>query len=195
MKTQDRPLDQDDLAMADLAEIPDWTVIAGPDGDDAGPEVVRALVHRVMGQTSWQPWPLQAGEVIGADMVSWGFTTRRGTTMIVFDGLAFPDCPDSGWSAYEIGPDDIAAAESGLDAHWPDHLALATRHWGQPDYIGDDSSPTFEDDWEAGAGAGHPPLGRMRGPPPPSPPAATWPSGCAKAPSSICTAPSPRRIR
>ena len=100
MKTQDRPLDQDDLAMADLAEIPDWTVIAGPDGDDAGPEVVRALVHRVMGQTSWQPWPLQAGEVIGPDMVSWGFTTRRGTTMIVFDGLAFPDCPDSGWSAF-----------------------------------------------------------------------------------------------
>ena len=46
--------------------------------------------------------------------------------MIVFDGLVFADCPDSGWSAYEIGPDDIAAAEAGLDAHWPDHLTLAT---------------------------------------------------------------------
>ena len=44
MKTQDRPLDQDDLAMADLAEIRDWTTIAGPDSDDSGPEVVRALV-------------------------------------------------------------------------------------------------------------------------------------------------------
>ena len=48
MKTQDRPLDQDDLAMADLGEIQDWTRLAGPDGDDSGPEVVRALVHRVM---------------------------------------------------------------------------------------------------------------------------------------------------
>ncbi len=68
--------------------------------------------------------------MIGAEMVSWGFTTPRGTTMIVFDGLAFSDCPDSGWSAYEIGPDDIAAAEAGLDAHWPDHLALASAALG-----------------------------------------------------------------
>ncbi|MEV5966124.1 hypothetical protein AB0L70_30425 [Kribbella sp. NPDC051952] len=154
MKTQDRPLDQDDLAMADLAEIRDWSVIAGPDGDESGPEVVRALVHRVMGQTPWRPWPLEPGEVIDAEMVSWGFTTPRGTTMIVFDGLAFPDCPDSGWSAYEIGVDDIAAAEAGLDEHWPIHLALATRHWGQPDYLGDETDAGFVDDWELGAGTG-----------------------------------------
>jgi hypothetical protein len=155
MKTQDRPLDEDDLAMADFAEIQDWTVIAGPDGDDSGPEVVRALVNRVMRHTNWQPWPLQAGETIHQEMVSWGFVTPRGTTMIVFDGLAFSDCPNSGWSAYEIGPDEIAAAEAGLDAHWPDHLALATKHWGTPDYVGDDSSPTFADEWEPGAGDGH----------------------------------------
>ncbi|GAA1604299.1 hypothetical protein GCM10009789_67850 [Kribbella sancticallisti] len=154
MKTQDRPLDEDDLAMADLAEITDWTVLAGPDDDESGPEVVRALVHRVMRHTTWTPWPLDAGEVIDDSMVSWGFTTRRGTTMIVFGGLAFSDCPDSGWSAYEIGPDDIAAAETGLDEHWPDHLELATRHWGAPDYVGDDSTPGFEDQWEPGSGAG-----------------------------------------
>jgi hypothetical protein len=155
MKTQDRPLDQDDLAMADLGEIQDWTRLAGPDGDDSGPEVVRALVHRVMAQTPWQPWPLQQGEVIADEMVSWGFTTPRGSTLIVFDGLVFSDCPDSGWSAYDIGPDDIAAAEAGLDAHWPEHLALATRHWGEPDYVGDDSEPGFADDWAPGAAAGH----------------------------------------
>jgi len=155
MKTQDRPLDQDDLALADLAEIQDWTVLAGPDGDDSGPEVVRALVHRVMAHTSWQPWPLQAGETIGPEMVSWGFVTPRRTTMIVFDGLVFSDCPDSGWSAYEIGPDDIGAAEAGLDAHWPDHLALVTRYFGQPDYVGDDSNPDFDDEWAPGAGADH----------------------------------------
>ncbi|TDO45085.1 hypothetical protein EV643_114230 [Kribbella sp. VKM Ac-2527] len=154
MKTQDRPLDQDDLAMADLGEIGDWTPIAGPDDDESGPAVVRALVGRVMNSTDWQPWPLQQGEVIGPEMVSWGFTTRRGTTMVVFPGLAFPDVTESGWSAYELGPDDIAAAEAGLDAHWPDHLALAITHWGQPDYVGDDSSPTFADDWAQGAGAG-----------------------------------------
>lgn len=154
MKTQARPLDQDDLAMADLAEIRDWTVIAGPDNDDSGPQVVRALVNRVMRHTPWQPWPLQPGEVIADEMVSWGFTTPRGTTMIVFDGLVFSDCPDSGWSGYETGPDDIAAAEAGLDAHWPEHLALATRHWGPPDYVGSDDSPTFADEWEPGAGSG-----------------------------------------
>lgn len=154
MKTQDRSLDEDNLAMADLAEIADWTKIAGPDGDESGEAVVRALVHRVMAATTWKPWPLEPGEVIGDEMASWGFTTARGSTMIVFDGLAFADCPDSGWSAYEIGPDDIQDAEAGLDAHWPEHLALATHHWGPPDYVGDDSSPTFEDEWEEGAGAG-----------------------------------------
>jgi hypothetical protein len=107
-----------------------------------------------MTHTNWTPWPLQSGEVIDASMVSWGFTTRRGTTMIVFDGLAFADCPDSGWSAYQIGPDDIAAAETGLDEHWPDHLALATRHWGEPDYVGDDRNADFDDEWAPGAGEG-----------------------------------------
>jgi hypothetical protein len=154
MKTQDRPLDQDDLAMADLAEIQDWTAIAGPDGDESGPQVVRALVNRVMSHTNWRPWPLEPGEVIDDEMASWGFTTPRGTTMIVFDGLVFSDCPDSGWSAYEIAPDDIAAAEAGLDARWPAHLELATRHWGQPDYVGDDSNPAFADEWEPGVGEG-----------------------------------------
>ncbi len=154
MKTQDRPLDQDDLAMADLAEIEDWIAIAGPDGDVSGPQVVRALVNRVMSQTNWQPWPLEPGEVIGDELASWGFTTPRGTTMIVFDGLVFSDCPDSGWSAYEIEPDDIAAAEAGLDAHWPAHLELAIQHWGQPDYVGDDSNPAFADEWEPGVGSG-----------------------------------------
>jgi len=37
---------------------------------------------------------------------------------------------------------------------WPAHLSLATRHWGQPDYIGDESSVTFVDEWEPGAGTG-----------------------------------------
>ncbi|MDX6294775.1 MAG: hypothetical protein QOH50_3850 [Kribbellaceae bacterium] len=31
MKTQVRPLDEDDLAMADLAEVSDWSRVAGPD--------------------------------------------------------------------------------------------------------------------------------------------------------------------
>ncbi len=153
MKTQDRPLDEDDLAMADLAEIQDWTPIAGPDTDASGPAVVRALVNRVMAGTDWQPWALEAGETIADEAISWGFTTKRGTTMIVFDGLTFADCRNSGWSAYQIGPDDIAAAEAGLDQHWPDHLILARKHWGEPDYVGDDSSPTFLDEWAPNAGA------------------------------------------
>lgn len=153
MRTQDRSLAEDDLAMADLAEVTDWSRVAGPVSDETGPAVVRALVHRVMAATAWEPWPLQPGQVIDEVMESWGFTTRRGTTMIVFSGLVFADCPNSGWSAYDIGPDDIAAAESGLDAHWPEHLALARRHWGEPAYVGDDSSPDFLDEWAPGAGA------------------------------------------
>ncbi|TDO45087.1 hypothetical protein EV643_114232 [Kribbella sp. VKM Ac-2527] len=152
MKTQDRPLDEDDLAMADFAEVADWTKVAGPDTDDTGPAVVTALVNRVMNSTGWTPWPLEPGEKIDDVSASWGFTTRRGTTMVVFNGLAFSDCRNSGWSAYQIGPDDIAEAEDGLDTHWPDHLALARKHWGEPDYIGDDSSETFIDEWAPGAG-------------------------------------------
>ena len=153
MKTQDRPLDEDDLAMADLADVADWTRVAGPDSDASGPAVVRALVQRVTSATDWQPWPLEAGEQIDPAVASWGFTTRRGTTMIVFDGLAFSDCRNSGWSAYEIGPGDIPAAEAGLDEHWPAQLELARKHFGDPDYVGDESSPAFLDEWGPGAGA------------------------------------------
>jgi hypothetical protein len=112
-------------------------------------------------------------------MESWGFTTRRGVTMIVFGGLAFADCPNSGWSAYDLGPDDLAAAEAGLDAHWPEHLALARRHWGEPAYVGDDSRPGFLDEWRRA----------------PARTGATWRSGRGPAPSSTCTATSRRRIR
>jgi hypothetical protein len=153
MKTQDRPLDEDAQAMADLAEVPDWTAVAGPDTEDTGMEVVRALVHRVSAATGWQPWPLEATDTIDETSAGWGFVTPRGTTMIAFAGLVFSDCRNSGWSAYQIGPDDIEQAEAGLDAHWPDHLELARKHWGEPDYVGDESSPAFLDEWAPGAGA------------------------------------------
>jgi hypothetical protein len=153
MKTQDRPLDEDDLAMADFAEIADWTTIAGPNSEDTGFEVIRAIVQRVTSATDWQPWPLEQGEQIDPVLASWGFTTKRGSTIVVFPGMAFADARNSGWSAYEIGPNDIARAEAGLDAHWPDALELARKHFGDPDYLGDDSSPTFLDEWMPGAGA------------------------------------------
>jgi hypothetical protein len=153
MKTQERPLDEDDRAMADLAEVPDWSRVAGPDTDETGHEVVQALVHRVSAATGWRPWSIEPGTRVSDVLESWGFVTNRGTTMIVFNGLAFADCRNSGWSAYDIEPDDVQAAEEGLDAHWPAHLALARRHWGEPDYLGDDSSPTFLDEWAHGAGA------------------------------------------
>ncbi|TCO48319.1 hypothetical protein EV646_104136 [Kribbella antiqua] len=153
MKTQDRPLDEDDLAIADLAEVTDWTPLAGPNSDDSGPAVVRALVQRVTSATDWEPWPLKPGEQIDPVLASWGFTTKRGSTIVMFDGLAFADVRNSGWSAYEIGPDDIALAEAGLDAHWPEHLELARKHLGEPDYVGNDSSPTFLDEWRPAAGA------------------------------------------
>ncbi len=153
MKTQDRPLDEDDLAMADLAEVADWTRVAGPDTDETGPAVVRALVQRVTAATGWQPWPLEPGTEIDDVLESWGFVTRRGTNMIVFNGMAFADCRNSGWSAYDLEPADIPAAAAGLDAHWPEHFELALKHWGEPAYVGDDSRPGFDDEWAPGAGA------------------------------------------
>lgn len=152
MKTQDRPLDEDDLAMADLAEVADWTAVAGPDTDETGPEVVLALIRRVSAATGWRPWPMAPGTQIDDVLESWGFVTGRGVEMIAFNGLVFADCRNSGWCAYDIGPDDISAAEAGLDAHWPAHLELARRHWGAPHYLGDDSVPGFEDQWAPGAG-------------------------------------------
>jgi len=153
MKTLDRPLDQDEAAFADFAEITDWHAIAGPNNDDSGPDVVRAIVQRVTAATDWKPWPLAPGEKIDRAVASWGFTTKRGSTIIVFPGMAFADAPDSGWCAYQLGPDDTAEAEAGLDAHWPDHVALARKYFGEPVYVSDDSNPNFLDEWGPGAGA------------------------------------------
>ena len=153
MKTQDRPLDQDGLAMADLAEVPDWTAVAGPDDNQTGIAVVIELVRRVSAATGWVPWALEQDMQIPDAMESWGFTTRRGIDMIAFNGLVYADCKDSGWAAYQIGPDDIPAAEAGLDAHWPAALELATQHWGEPAYVGTDATPGFDDEWAVGAGA------------------------------------------
>ncbi|MFI5732141.1 hypothetical protein ACIA49_18600 [Kribbella sp. NPDC051587] len=141
MKTADRPLDDDDLAMADLAEITDWTPVGGPDSDDAGPALVRTLVARVTNATGWQPVPLQPREEIDATMASWTFTTKRGSNLVAYDGLVFADTRHSGWVAYEIGPEDLAQAEDGLDAAWPNHLALARKHWGEPDQVADHTDP------------------------------------------------------
>jgi hypothetical protein len=153
MLTQDRPLDEDEAAIADLAEVADWRPIAGPDNDQTGPEVVKAIVQRVTAATDWLPWPLAAGETIDPAIASWGFTTKRGSTIVVFPGLAFADARNSGWSAYRITPDDIPAAEAGLDQAWPQMLDLARKFLGEPDYVGDDSRPDFLDEWRPGAGA------------------------------------------
>lgn len=152
MKTLDRPLDEDDRALADLAEVPDWTKVAGPDDELTGPEMVRTLVQRVSAATGWKPWALEPGEVIDETLASWGFVTPRGSNIVAFDGLVYADCRNSGWSAYDIGPYDIEAAEAGLDAHWPASLDLARRYWGEPDYISDDSQPGFLDEWAPQAG-------------------------------------------
>ena len=153
MKTADRPLDEDERAFADFAEITDWRPIAGPNNNKSGPDVVRAVVQRVTSATDWQPWPLGPGEQIDKSSASWGFTTKRGSTIIVFPGLAFADAMNSGWCAYDIGPDDIAEAEAGLDAHWPEHVELARKYFGEPVYVSDDSNPNFLDEWGPGAGS------------------------------------------
>jgi hypothetical protein len=153
MKTQDRPLHEDDLALADLATITDWTPIAGPDSDSTGPATIKGIVERVTAVTDWMPWELRTPDDVGPHSAGWGFVTPRGSTIIVYDGMAFADARNSGWSAFEIGPDDVAEAEAGLDAHWPEHLELARKHFGEPAYVGDYNDPDFDDAWAPGVGA------------------------------------------
>ncbi len=151
MQTKDRPLEQHDRAMADLAEVIDWKRVAGPESGETGYAVVEALVHRVSAATGWTPWPAEP-DMDFDDLQSWGFDTARGSTMIVFNGLVIPQCQDSGWSAYDLEPGDIAAVEADLDDHWPAHFELALRHWGPPIYTGDSRNPAFVDEYAPGAG-------------------------------------------
>ena len=151
MKIKDRPLEEDAHAMADIADVADWTKVSGPDSPDTGHEVVTALVHRVSAATGWTPWPDKPGTNYD-NLQSWGFETARGTSMIAFNGMVFADVQDSGWSAYDLEPGDIEQAEAGLDKHWPDAYALAVKTWGAPIWASDYRNPDFVDEFWPGAG-------------------------------------------
>lgn len=151
MQTKELSLDLDDRAMADLAEVSDWKKVAGPESGETGYAVVEALVHRVSAATGWTPWPAEP-DLNFDGLESWGFDTKRGTTMVVFNGLVVPLRNDTGWSAYDIEPGDIPAVEAALDEHWPAHVELGFRHWGPPIYTGDHRNPDFPDEYAPGAG-------------------------------------------
>lgn len=141
MKTQDRSLDDDERAMADLADVLDWTRVWGP--VELGRVGVAALAQRVSAATGWLPWPIEESTVIDPDQSSWGLMTRRETLMQVYPGVVLPESPRSGWSAYQIAPAEIPLAEQGLDEYWPRHVELARRHWGEPAYVGMLGQPEF----------------------------------------------------
>jgi hypothetical protein len=152
MKIKDRPYEEDVVAMTDLAEVADWSKVAGPETGEPGYETIKAIVHRVTAATGWKPWPDDGPKANFEKLESWGFETSRGTTMIVSDGLVFADVRDSGWSAYDLTPEDIPAAAVGLDRNWPLHYELALRIWGQPIYASDYRNPDFVDEFGEGAG-------------------------------------------
>ena len=152
MKTLDRPLDDDDRAMADIAEVRDWRRLGGPQAGQTGPVPVRRLIRRVKSGTNWKPWPINRRTVIDDQLDGWGFLTRRNTELAVYDDQVLPHSPFSGWVAFAIEPVDVQEAAAGLDEHWPRKFDLACRHWGQPAYVGIDSKTGFVDDWSPGAG-------------------------------------------
>lgn len=154
MQSMVRPLVDDERAIADIAEVADWRRIGGPQTGETGPMMVRALIQRVKNATGWKPWESRRRSTIDEALDGWGFLTRRRTEMAVYDDLILPHSPFSGWIAYGIGPDDISAAELGLDEHWPAKFDLARRAWGRPDYVGSDSDTGFVDQWAPGAGTG-----------------------------------------
>jgi hypothetical protein len=142
VKTQLRSSDEDERAMADLAEVSDWRSIWGPPG--AGLDAIRALVSRVTAATGWRPW---APGNIDPNRYTWGLVTARETVMLVLPDAVLPESPRSGWSAYEIAPAELAEAEEGLDDHWPAQLQLARRYWGAPVYVGPGDDPRVPPEW------------------------------------------------
>lgn len=142
MKTLQRSSESDERAMADLAEVPDWNPVWGPPA--SGLDAVRSLAERVSAVTGWRPWA--PGE-IDPNQYTWGLVTPRSTVMVVLPDAVLPDSPRGGWSAYDIGPDDVADAEAGLDAHWPGQLALARHYWGAPGFVGSGSDPRIPAQW------------------------------------------------
>ena len=172
MKTLDRPLDDDDRAMADLADVRDWRRIGGPHTGETGPIPVRKLIRRVKSGTSWKPWPVNRKTVIDDQLDGWGFLTRRKTELAVYDDQILPHSPFSGWVAFAIEPWDVDAAAAGLDEHWPAKFDLARRHWE----IRRTSEPKAP---RTSSMSGHPVRART---------AATWRSGTHRAQRSTCTA-------
>ena len=142
MKTQLRSSDDDERAMADLAEVSDWRSVWGPPG--AGLDAIRALVSRVTAVTGWRPW---APGNIDPNRYTWGLVTPRETVMLVLPDAVLPESPRSGWSAYEIGAAEVADAEEGLDDHWPAQLALGRKHWGAPVFVGPGFDPRVPPEW------------------------------------------------
>ncbi|MEV5966117.1 hypothetical protein AB0L70_30390 [Kribbella sp. NPDC051952] len=152
MKTLDRPLNDDDRAMADLADVRDWRRLGGPHTGETGPVPVRKLIKRVKSGTNWKPWPVNRKTVIDDQLDGWGFLTRRKTELAVYDDQILPHSPFSGWVAFAIEPWDVDAAAAGLDEHWPAKFDLARRHWGNPAYVGTESTSGFVNEWAPGAG-------------------------------------------
>jgi len=142
VKTQERSSDDDERAMADLAEVPDWRAVWGPPA--TGMDAVRALVNRVIAATGWRPW---APGNIDPDRYTWGLVTPRETVMLVLPDAVLPDSPRGGWSAYDIGPSDLAFAEEGLDERWPEQLKLARTYWGPPVFVGSGADPRVPPEW------------------------------------------------
>jgi hypothetical protein len=154
VRTQDRSLVDDERAMADLAEVLDWTRVWGP--PEVGRSAVAALAQRVAGATDWRPWPIDPGTEVHERQASWGLVTSRDTVMQVYPDAVLPESPRSGWSAYQIAPSDIPEAEAGLDHHWPRHVELARRYWGNPAYVGMCGQQGFPgEDGQVAAGRRH----------------------------------------
>ncbi|MEV6282916.1 hypothetical protein [Kribbella sp. NPDC051770] len=142
MRTQLRSPDEDARAMSDLAEVGDWSRLWGP--PQTGPAGIRALVARVVAATGWQPWA--PGDIDPAEY-AWGLVTARETVMLALPDAVLPESPRGTWSAYNITADEVGDAEDLIDDHWPDQLALARQHWGDPVFVGPGNDPRIPGEW------------------------------------------------
>ncbi len=133
MKQKDEPLDDFESALADIAEVRNWSSVWGP-SHGGGPDGLSEIAERVRAATGWSTAPPDGG----ADMrqVARSFTTGRGVVVTVGPGSASFATGSGGWSAYRLSAEDYPQALAILrQRQWPRYLDLVSRYLGPPAYV------------------------------------------------------------
>lgn len=142
MLIKDQPLDDLEAAVADIADVPDWRAVWGPD-NGGGPSALEFLRRRVVAATGWASPEVDTSPPMAR--TSWAFKTTRGLWAEVWPHSASFEVR-GGWAASDLTEQEAPHALAMLRRdQWPRYLALVTRYLGEPAYVGscvDEDFPT-----------------------------------------------------